>query len=211
MRLLPVLLLICGLTACTSTSSDSSARTPAAPVALEAGQADAIFAGGCFWCMEPPFEKLDGVISVTSGYAGGAEVNPTYEQVSNKQTGHAEVVRVVYDSTRISYAELLDVFWHNIDPLVAGRQFCDVGPQYRSAIFYGNEDEQALAEQEKARLAERFGATIETEIVPDGPFYPAEAYHQDFYKKNPDRYYSYRRGCGRDQRLEALWGSDAGH
>lgn len=203
-------LLIAGiLIACTPSAPEPS-QAPVAPVALAARQADAVFAGGCFWCMEPPFEALDGVVSVTSGYAGGAEVNPTYDDVANGRTGHAEVVRVVYDSTRISYAELLAVFWRNIDPLVADRQFCDVGAQYRSAIFYGNDAERQLAEQTKAQHAERFGQPVLTQIVPDAPFYPAEEYHQDFYKKNPTRYYSYRQGCRRDARLRQLWGDEAG-
>ena len=201
------LLLVAG---CTSSERPSGATyTP--PAALTGTQAEAVFAGGCFWCMEPSFEKLDGVVSVTSGFAGGREPNPTYEQVSNRQTGHAEAVRVVYDSTVVSYARLLEVFWHNIDPFAAGRQFCDVGPQYRSAIFYGNARERSLAEAEKTRLASEFGQPVQTEIVAETPFYPAEDYHQDFYKKSPDRYYSYRRGCGRDARLEQLWGASAGH
>ncbi len=198
------------LAACSSSerpSASDAAAVRASP--LESNQAAAVFAGGCFWCMEPPYEKLTGVVSVTSGYAGGTTANPTYQQVSGGLTDHAEVVRVVYDTTQISYPELLEVFWYNIDPLVAGRQFCDVGEQYRSAVFYGNEAERALAESWKTRLAERFGQPIETEIVPETPFYPAESYHQDYYKKNPERYYSYRQGCRRDARLAQLWGERA--
>jgi peptide-methionine (S)-S-oxide reductase len=169
--------------------------------------AKATFAGGCFWCMEPPFEKLDGVVSVTSGYTGGHKKNPAYEEVSAGGTGHAESVEILYDPTKISYAQLLDVFWHNIDPTVKDRQFCDVGSQYRSAIFYHNEEQKRLAEQSKQKwlASERF-KSISTEIVAASTFYPAEDYHQDFYKKNPVRYKLYRSGCGRDRRLQELWG-----
>jgi peptide-methionine (S)-S-oxide reductase len=178
--------------------------------ALEgSGYEKATFAGGCFWCMEPPFDKLDGVISTTSGYAGGHVANPTYQQVSAGTTGHAEAVQVVYDPERIGYRELLDVFWHNVDPLDSGGQFCDRGDQYRTAIFYGNEQQKQLAEQSKAVL-ERSGVLpgpIVTEIVAlNGDFYPAEEYHQDYYQKNPLRYKYYRTACGRDRRLEQLWG-----
>jgi len=169
----------------------------------------AIFAGGCFWCMEPPFEKLDGVISVTSGYTGGLKKNPTYEEVSAGKTGHAESIEVLYDPAKISYAKLLEVFWQNIDPLAANRQFCDVGSQYRSGIFYKDESQKKLAEESKRKLEEnaKFKGKIATEITQASTFYPAEEYHQDFYKKNPIRYKSYRWGCGRDRRLEELWGT----
>ena len=167
----------------------------------------ATFAGGCFWCMEPPFDKLDGVISTTSGYTGGHVKDPTYEEVSAGGTGHAEALQVVYDPAKISYARLLDVFWRNIDPTVKDRQFCDVGNQYRTAIFYHDDEQKRLALESKQRLEKsgKLGA-IHTEIVPAGPFYPAEDYHQDYYKKNPIRYKYYRWSCGRDQRLEELWG-----
>jgi len=169
--------------------------------------ARATFAGGCFWCMEPPFDKLDGVISTTSGYTGGQVKNPTYEQVSAGGTGHAEALQVVYDPAKISYAQLLEVFWRNIDPTVKDRQFCDVGNQYRTAIFYHDDEQKRLALESKQRLDKsgKLGA-IQTEIVPAGAFYPAEDYHQDYYKKNPIRYKYYRWSCGRDQRLEELWG-----
>ncbi|MCF8043383.1 MAG: peptide-methionine (S)-S-oxide reductase MsrA [Desulfarculaceae bacterium] len=169
--------------------------------------ATATFAGGCFWCMEPPFDKLDGVISTTSGYTGGHVDNPTYEQVSAGGTGHAEALQVVYDPAKISYAQLLKVFWRNIDPTVKDRQFCDVGNQYRTAIFYHDDEQKRLALESKERL-EKGGklGDIHTEIVPAGPFYPAEDYHQDYYKNNPIRYKYYRWSCGRDQRLEELWG-----
>ena len=169
----------------------------------------ATFAGGCFWCMVPPFESLEGVISVTSGYSGGHTVNPTYEEVSSGGTGHAESVQIVFDPARISYERLLDVFWHNIDPLARDRQFCDVGEQYRSAIFYHGDEQKRLAEESKAALAKsgRLKGPIVTEIVPATPFYPAEEYHQDYHKKNPIRYKFYRFSCGRDQRLKELWGN----
>ncbi len=172
--------------------------------------ATATFAGGCFWCMEPPFEKLAGVVSVTSGYTGGRESNPTYEEVSAGVTGHAESVQIVYDSTQISYAQLLQVFWRNIDPLAVNRQFCDGGSQYRSAISYHNDEQRRLAEESQQKLEQikKFDRPIATEIVAATVFYPAEEYHQDFYKKNPLRYKTYRAGCGRDRRLEELWGEE---
>jgi peptide-methionine (S)-S-oxide reductase len=169
-------------------------------------EATATFAGGCFWCMEPPFDALPGVLATVSGYTGGATKNPTYEQVSAGGTGHAEALQVRYDPTRISYEKLLEVFWRNIDPLAKDRQFCDAGNQYRSAIFYHDEAQRKLAEESKKRLEKERGWKIATEIVPAGPFYPAEEYHQDYYKKNPLRYKLYRSGCGRDRRLQELWG-----
>lgn len=172
------------------------------------GAAHATFAGGCFWCLEADFEKLDGVLSVTSGYTGGSLADPTYKQVSAGGTGHAEAVRVVYDPGVVTYDELLDHFWHNIDPTVKNRQFCDMGSQYRSAIFYHDEAQRQAAERSLARLEndKPFPQPIVTEITQAGTFYPAEAYHQDYAKKNPIRYAYYRKGCGRDQRLEQLWG-----
>ncbi|HEX9671453.1 MAG TPA: peptide-methionine (S)-S-oxide reductase MsrA, partial [Thermoanaerobaculia bacterium] len=163
---------------------------------------------GCFWCMEPPFDHLPGVVSTTSGYTGGARKNPTYEEVSSGGTGHAEAVEVLYDPTKVSYEKLLEVFWKNIDPTVKDRQFCDVGSQYRSAIFTHGEGQRRLAEASKRKLeaTARFRDGIQTEIVPVGPFYPAEEYHQDYYTKNPIRYKLYRTGCGRDRRLEEVWG-----
>jgi peptide-methionine (S)-S-oxide reductase len=166
----------------------------------------AIFAGGCFWCMEHPFDELAGVISTTSGYTGGRAVNPTYEEVSAGRTGHAESVQVTYDPSKVSYEKLLDVFWHNIDPLAVDQQFCDEGSQYRSAIFYSTPDEQALAEASKQKVQEEFDKPVATQIVAAGRFYPAEEYHQDYYRKNPLRYKFYRLKCGRDQRLQQLWG-----
>jgi len=168
----------------------------------------ATFAGGCFWCMEHPFDELQGVVSVTSGYTGGHTKNPTYEDVSSGSTGHAEAVQVVYDPAKISYAKLLDVFWHNIDPTDPNGQFCDVGTQYRSAIFYHGESQRKEAE-ESLRELERtkpFPGKIATLIVPASEFWPAEEYHQHYYRKNPLRYRFYRTGCGRDARLRQLWG-----
>jgi peptide-methionine (S)-S-oxide reductase len=178
----------------------------------QANRATATFAGGCFWCEETAFEGLPGVASVTSGYAGGQAKNPSYEQVSAGSTGHAESVQVVYDPAQISYPRLLEVFWHNVDPLDAGGQFCDRGTQYRSAIFYATEEQRREAEASKAALEKdpRFQGKIVTQIVPVGTFYPAEEYHQDFYKKNPLRYREYRQGCGRDARLKQLWGEPTG-
>ncbi|MGQ0834630.1 MAG: peptide-methionine (S)-S-oxide reductase MsrA [Gammaproteobacteria bacterium] len=167
----------------------------------------ATFAGGCFWCMEPPFDELQGVVSTTSGYAGGRTKAPTYEEVSSGSTGHAEAVQVRYDPKKVSYEKLLEVFWRNVDPLTANRQFCDGGSQYRSAIFHHDVKQRRLAEDSKRALDGRFDRPIVTEIVPAGTFYPAEDYHQDYYKKNPVRYKVYRWNCGRDQRLEQVWGT----
>ncbi|MDB5597295.1 MAG: methionine-S-sulfoxide reductase [Hyphomicrobiales bacterium] len=181
-----------------------------APAAAQAGQATAIFAGGCFWCLESDMDKVKGVLSTTSGYTGGGAANPTYEQVSAGKTGHAEAVKVVYDPGVVSYKELLYVFWRNIDPLTANAQFCDHGTQYRAAIFYGNDEEKRAAEASKAELAGRFPQPIVTQIVPASTFYPAEDYHQDYYKKNPVKYKFYRTTCGRDRRLQEVWGKEAG-
>jgi peptide methionine sulfoxide reductase msrA/msrB len=170
----------------------------------------ATFAGGCFWCMEPPFEKLKGVDAVISGYTGGRTENPTYAEVSSGRTGHAEAVEVHFDPAQITYAELLDVFWRNIDPTTKDRQFVDTGSQYRAAIFYHNEEQKRHAEESKKRLdaSGRFGKPIVTEIVPAGKFYVAEEYHQDYYKKSSTRYKFYRFNSGRDQYLEKIWGKE---
>ncbi len=177
-----------------------------------AAEAKAIFAGGCFWCMEPPYDHLDGVLATTSGYIGGRKVNPSYKEVSAGGTGHTEAVEITYDPEKITYQQLLDVFWVNIDPLVENRQFCDRGSQYRTGIFYLDDEQKALAETSKKVLVAsgRFDSPIVTEITAAGRFYPAEDYHQDYYLKNPVRYRYYRYSCGRDQRLEELWGADAG-
>lgn len=171
---------------------------------------NATFAGGCFWCMEHPFDELQGVVSVAPGYTGGHKKNPTYEEVSSGTTGHAESVQIAYDPAKITYTKLLDVFWHNIDPTVQNQQFCDIGTQYRTAIFFHNEEQKRLAEESKRVLEKsgRFKGPIYTEIVPASEFYPAEEYHQHYYKKNPIRYKFYRYNCGRDQRLKEVWGSD---
>jgi peptide-methionine (S)-S-oxide reductase len=156
--------------------------------------------------MEPPYDELDGVISTISGYIGGTKKNPTYAEVSAGNTGHAEAVQVAYDPKKISYEKLLDVFWRNIDPLTANAQFCDSGSQYRSAVFYHDEAQKSLAEASKKQVQKRFKQPVVTEIVRATEFYPAEDYHQDYYKKNPIRYKIYRYGCSRDQRLRELWG-----
>ncbi|MCK9259004.1 MAG: peptide-methionine (S)-S-oxide reductase MsrA [Azoarcus sp.] len=178
------------------------------PEAGAAATASAIFAGGCFWCTESDFEKLPGVISAESGYTGGKQASPTYEQVSAGGTGHTEAVRVVYDPARVSYPQLVEYFWHTIDPTAKNRQFCDVGSQYRSGIYWQNESERKVAEASRdALLKSGKVPRIHTEIVAASAFYPAEEYHQDYYKKNPLRYNYYRRGCGRDAQLEKIWGS----
>ena len=170
--------------------------------------AKAYFAGGCFWCMEEAFEKVDGVISVVSGYMGGTVANPTYEQVSDGRTGHAESIEVTYDPTKVTYQKLLDAFWRNVDPIMPNAQFCDHGNQYRSAIFYTTDEEKQLSEETKNKIeqSKRLPAPIVTQLVSASTFYPAEDYHQDYYKKNPLRYKYYKYSCGRAQRLEALWG-----
>jgi peptide-methionine (S)-S-oxide reductase len=170
--------------------------------------ARATFAGGCFWCMEEVYEKVPGVIATVSGYMGGHIKNPTYEQVSTAGTGHAEVVQVEYDPAKVSYARLLEVFWRNIDPTQKDGQFCDHGPQYRSGIFYHDEEQKQLVESSRAvfQKSKPFKGEIVTEITRSSQFYPAEGYHQDFYLKNPTRYKFYKSGCGRDARLKQLWG-----
>jgi peptide-methionine (S)-S-oxide reductase len=172
--------------------------------------ARATFAGGCFWCMEEPFEKVPGVLSVVSGFSGGTKPNPTYRDVSAGGTGYAESVDVAFDPARVSYERLLDVYWHNVDPLTAGGQFCDKGSQYRSAIFFRDDAQKRAAEESKARIASELGAPVATEIVPFMKFYAAESSHQDFYKTNPGRYHEYVEGCGRHRRLAQLWGDSAG-
>ena len=182
----------------------------AQPASEGAKTATAIFAGGCFWCMEPPFDKIEGVVSTTSGYTGGSKPDPTYQEVSAGKTGHTEALKVVYDPAKVSYERLLEVFWRNHDPLSADGQFCDKGSQYRAGIFFGNEEEKKLAEASKAVVAARFKQPIVTEIVAASTFYPAEDYHQDYYIKNPIRYKYYSTSCGRYRRLKELWGDEAG-
>jgi peptide-methionine (S)-S-oxide reductase len=172
------------------------------------GLPKATFAAGCFWCVEADFHKVAGVVSVTSGYTGGTLKNPTYEQVSAGGTGHAESVEVVYDPKKITYEQLLDFYWHHVDPFTGDRQFCDVGNQYRPAIFYHSAEQKQLAEQSKARIETYFKRPVAVQIVPASTFYRAEEYHQHFYLKNPERYQQYRAGCGRDRRLEQIWGKN---
>ncbi len=200
-RWVPVLLLALSAAAC------ADRNAPAEPVKIDASGPTAIatFAGGCFWCMEPPYDKLDGVLATVSGYIGGETQDPTYEQVSAGITGHTEAVQVTYDPALVSYETLVEVFWRNIDPTVPNRQFCDRGTQYRSGIFFHDAEQEAIALQSIEPVKQRFGQVF-TEITPASTFFPAEEYHQDYYQKNPIRYRYYRGGCGRDKRLEELWG-----
>jgi peptide-methionine (S)-S-oxide reductase len=204
-------LILAGLLGTSLTAAADPDET--APGGKQGGKtARAIFAGGCFWCMEPPYDALPGVLSTTSGYIGGHVDDPSYAAVTTGRTGHTEAVEVVYDPAQVSYDRLLHVFWRNIDPLAVDRQFCDVGSQYRSGIFWVDEGQRRLAEASKAGLEAdgRFDQPIATEITAASTFYPAEDYHQDYYLKNPIRYKYYRNGCRRDQRLRELWGEEAG-
>jgi peptide-methionine (S)-S-oxide reductase len=198
-RLLPLLLWIAALSLSAGT---------AAQAADKAATAKATFAGGCFWCVEEAFDKLPGVIATVSGYMGGQVKNPTYEQVTTGRTGHAEVVQVEYDPSTVSYAKLVEVFWRNIDPTQKDGQFCDYGPQYRSGIFYHDDEQKRVAEASRTALqkSKPFRGEIVTEITKASVFYPAEGYHQDFHVKSPTRYKFYKSGCGRDARLQQLWG-----
>jgi methionine-S-sulfoxide reductase len=195
--------------AATLAATPKSATEPAkSAAAATAERGEAIFAAGCFWCTETAFEGQPGVTAVVSGFIGGHVKNPTYEQVGRGGTGYTESVKVTYDPTKTSYAKLLDVYWRNVDPVDNGGQFCDRGDQYRPGIFYFDDAQKAQAESSKAKAesAKKVGGPIVVEITKAGDFYPAEEYHQDFWKKDPDRYYSYRKGCGRDARLEKVWG-----
>ncbi len=200
-------LIVCGLCAVVPVANPKAGGGQAGDARYE----KATFAGGCFWCMEPPFDELPGVISTTSGYTDGRTKDPTYEQVSAGVTGHAEAVEVVYDPAKVTYAKLLDVFWKNIDPIAQNRQFCDIGTQYRSAIYYHTEEQKRLADASKKALESsgRFQQPIVTQIAAASPFYRAEEYHQDYYEKNPVRFKFYKYRCGRDQRLEELWGTSS--
>lgn len=169
--------------------------------------ATATFAGGCFWCMEPPFDKVDGVVSTISGFTGGSVADPSYEQVSGGRTGHAEAIQIRYNPKKVSYEKLLEVFWQNIDPTDAGGQFCDRGTQYRSGVFYHNDEQRKLAEESKRKIEEEHNIGVVTEITAASTFYPAEGYHQNYYLENPLRYKYYRFSCGRDKRLRELWGN----
>ncbi len=191
-----------------SQAASKPAAAGAAP-STAATSATAVFAGGCFWCVESAFDSVPGVSQVVSGYSGGSLPNPTYERVGAGGTGHAEVVEVTYDPRRIGYATLLEIFWRNIDPFDAGGQFCDRGDTYRAEIFVANAEERALAESSKAAVVKRFGKPVATRITAASRFYPAEEYHQDYHLRNPLRYKFYRSGCGRDARLDTVWGPDA--
>ncbi|MEM7350534.1 MAG: peptide-methionine (S)-S-oxide reductase MsrA [Acidobacteriota bacterium] len=212
MRIIITTVLALGLTvsACGAVDSDADDSTTATSEATE-GLAKATLAGGCFWCMEQPFDVLPGVVSTTSGYIAGHLENPTYAQVSAGRSGHTEAVEILFDPNKVTFSELLDIFWVNIDPVAVNRQFCDSGTQYRSGIYYHDEQQKQLAEGTKEKLEQsgRFDRPIATEIEAATVFYPAEEYHQDYYKKNPVRYKLYRNGCGRDRRLVQLWGDDA--
>jgi peptide-methionine (S)-S-oxide reductase len=201
------LILLAGLVLGAAAPAWAQAPAPAA----KPGLAKATFAGGCFWCMEEVYDKVPGVLSTVSGYMGGVQKNPTYEQVSTGRTGHAEVVQVEYDPAKVTYARLVDVFWRNIDPTQKDGQFCDHGPQYRSGIFYHNDEQKRLAESSRVNLSKNkpFKGEIVTEVTKAAEFYPAEDYHQDFYRKSPTRYKFYKSGCGRDARLQQLWGKPA--
>jgi peptide-methionine (S)-S-oxide reductase len=200
--------LISIFSSCVIMATAAHADTPAAPAVVPAGSATAIFAGGCFWCVESDFEKLSGVLEVESGYTAGRTANPTYEQVSAGGTGHVEAVRVIYDPKKVTYPQLLDYFWRHIDPTVKDRQFCDIGTQYRSGIYWQNEDERKAAEASRdALLTSGKFKVIHTELAPATAFWLAETYHQDYYKKNPIRYAYYRKSCGRDARVEQVWGA----
>jgi peptide-methionine (S)-S-oxide reductase len=205
---LAALALAAGLAGAAFAQAPKSAPTPPPRPPAQTQYATATFAGGCVWCTEADFDKVDGVISTTSGYIGGTVANPTYEQVSGGRTGHTEAVRVVFDPARVSYAKLVEYFWRTIDPTTANRQFCDARPQYRSGIFTHDAEQLRIAQASKAALekSKPFREPIVTEITPATTFYPAEDYHQDYYEKNPVRYKFYRFNCGRDQRLQELWG-----
>jgi peptide-methionine (S)-S-oxide reductase len=184
-----------------------AAAAHAADETPPAGSAVATFAGGCFWCMEGPFDTVPGVLSTTVGYTGGRTPDPTYPVVSAGGTGHAESIQVTFDPSRVTYEQLLDVFWKNVDPTDAGGQFCDRGDQYRSAIFTHDAEQQTLALASREAVAKQLGKPVETRVVPATKFYPAEEYHQDYYRKHPIRYRFYRTTCGRDRRLHAVWGT----
>ncbi|MES2817799.1 MAG: peptide-methionine (S)-S-oxide reductase MsrA [Pseudomonadota bacterium] len=201
-------LLLSGVLAACGPTAAQTAPTAEAPGKAIDTPGVAVFAGGCFWCTESDFDKVPGVLSTTSGYIGGSATDATYERVSGGGTAHLEAVQVRFDPAKTDYARLLEAFWPTIDPLTPNRQFCDGGTQYRSAVFYGNDEEKRLAEASKEALqaSGRFSQPVVTEILPATAFYPAEDYHQDYASRNPIRYNYYRNGCGRDKRLEQLWG-----
>ena len=210
-----VLLGVGGLVACKTDRNKACSGTAVTAAgrsgddsSASASRAKATFAGGCFWCMEAPFDKVDGVLATVSGYTGGTTKDPTYKQVAAGVTGHAEAIQITFDPKKVSYSRLLDLFWRNIDPLDGGGQFCDRGSQYRSAIYVADEAQRKAAEQSLKAIEARLGQKVKTELTRATTFYRAEEYHQDFYCKSPARYYTYRKGCGRDARLDALWGEE---
>jgi peptide-methionine (S)-S-oxide reductase len=208
--LLGLAVLGAALLACTS-SSDAEDTGSSSAVPISAAVADtATFAGGCFWCMEPPYDTIDGVASTTSGFAGGEKPDPSYREVASGMTKHTETVQVIYDSTKVSYERLLRVYWHNVDPFDGTGQFCDRGSQYRPAIFAHTDRQRRLAEQSKETVAARFDQPLAVEIHALDAFYAAKEYHQNYYQKNPTDYKRYRQGCGRDARLREIWGEAAG-
>lgn len=207
--MVPLLLLACssGASATPAATPPSKDSSPAPVPAVGPGQAAAVFAGGCFWCMESDFDKLPGIVATTSGYAGGHLKNPTYGDVTSETTGHAEAVRVVYDTSKLSYEQVLDYYWHHVDPTDDGGQFCDRGDSYRSEVYYADDAQKATAEASKAKLdaAGALPGPIKTRVVALEAFWPAEVYHQDFHVTNPGRYEPYRWGCGRDARVKLVW------
>ena len=204
-----LVLLLSGGLLLSSSSSDAEDPASAAPNLAPAVSDTATFAGGCFWCMEPPYDKIDGVASTTSGFAGGDEVDPSYREVASGTTNHTEVVQVVYDSTEVSYDRLLRVYWHNVAPFDGTGQFCDRGSQYRPAIFAHNDRQHQRAQESKETVAAQFDREIAVQVQSLDAFYAAEKYHQNYYEKNPRDYERYRNGCGRDARLQEIWGANA--
>lgn len=214
---IPLLIVLCALWTITEVHKESpTEQIPATIIqvgndgqTLKSKHHLATFAGGCFWCMEPAFDKVDGVISTTSGYTGGRTKNPTYEQVKTGRTGHIESMQIRFDPDLVSYDSLVSLFWHNVDPTQANGQFCDQGNQYRTVIFTHDEKQEKVAKTTRTRVAQEHGKRIETQIMKAGKFYPAEEYHQNYYTKNPTKYKFYRWKCGRDSRLDAVWGKKA--
>ena len=207
----------CGVLPGSATAEDEPIPSPAAhpadgyaPGATEGTLGVAVFAGGCFWCVESDFEDVEGVVSVLSGYTGGVRTHPTYREVSAKKTEHIEAVRILFQPDVVSYEALVERFWRTIDPFQTDGQFCDRGKPYYSALFVADDTQRGLAEATRAKVAKRFDRTVATQIIPAAIFWPAEDYHQDFYRKNPGHYKKYRKGCGRDRRLKELWGNEAG-
>jgi peptide-methionine (S)-S-oxide reductase len=210
-RVLSGALVVVAMFAACGAAASGDRSTGGGSARAQEATATAIFAGGCFWCVEEAFDKVEGVLETTSGYTGGDVKDPTYEQVSSGRTGHIEAVRVTYDPAKVGYETLLGTFWRNIDPLDGGGQFCDRGEQYRSAVFYLTPDQQKLAEGSRQQVAAQLGRPIATTIEPAQPFYAAESDHQDYYQRNPVRYRFYKWNCGRAQRLQQVWGDISRH